>query len=141
MAKEDPTEILQSLDKIFSKFEVGNLEEAAKSGGPVTVNNLDQVVAEMKENIDRLQKKAEDLQKRTGMSKEELEAYVENPDNFSKEEWEVILRIRGALDSFKKQMWSLMKAGPEVARGKPTAPTDSSNKKPGRPKRQHWIPS
>lgn len=52
--------------------------------------------------IDELNENGEKLLEKTGMTREALEAYGSNPNNFTKEQWEALQKIKQMTEEYKK---------------------------------------
>jgi uncharacterized coiled-coil DUF342 family protein len=126
MATQDPVQILKSLEDILQRVSVTPANE-----GKYTAEQLDEMAKDLRSQVEQLKAKADEIQKRTGMSRDQLDEYTNNPDNFSKEEWEAIARIRESIDRFKRQVWAGART---VGEGRPAAA------KEGKGRREHWRP-
>lgn len=131
MASQDPVQMLKSLEESLQKISL-------EPGGHYTASQLDDMAKELRRQVDELKAKADEIQKKTGMSREQLEEYTSNPNNFSKEEWETICRIRDSIDNFKKQIWSSARGPTEAL---PSTTPKSAALKEGKSRRDHWISS
>ena len=98
--------------------------------------DIDQVVERLEESLEQLNDQMEAVYKTTGMSKEELEQYATNPDNFSKEEWQMLEQIRGQLSKFREEAEDVMAGVPQQLEGEGEEP-----KKGRRRRRKHWLQS
>ena len=98
--------------------------------------DIDQVVERLEESLEQLNGQMEAVYKTTGMSKEELEKYATNPDNFSKEEWQMLEQIRGQLSKFREEAEDVMSGVPQQLEGEGEEP-----KKGRRRRRKHWLQS
>jgi uncharacterized coiled-coil DUF342 family protein len=132
MTSQDPIQMLKNLEESLQKISIEHGKE-----GHYTAAQLDDMAKELRRQVDELKAKSEEIQKRTGMTRDQLEEYTSNPDNFSKEEWETISRIRDSIDNFKRQIWSTAR-GPEA---RSTTTPASAALKEGKSRRDHWIPS
>ncbi len=100
--------------------------------------DIDQVVERLEESLEQLNSQMEEVYKTTGMSKEELEQYATNPDNFSKEEWQMLEQIRGQLSEFRREAEDAMAGVPEQIDGEGK---EDEPKKGRRRRRKHWLQS
>jgi uncharacterized coiled-coil DUF342 family protein len=129
--EQDPAQLLKNLEEAISKVSI-----QPESGGKYTAAQLDEMAKELRKQVDELKVKADEIQKRTGMTREELDAYTNNPDNFSNEEWEAICRIRESIDRFKQQVWAAGRTGAD----KRPSPQSAAAKE-GKSRRDHWRPA
>jgi hypothetical protein len=127
----------------------GDVLEILKTGGKTQVNPADidpeQLLKDLQATLDDLRAEADKLSEKTGMSRDELQAYSSNPNNFTKEEWQLLGQIRGELDKYRQQARSLTEAGPEAVFGgikstkRETANPKEAPKKPSGKRRKEWM--
>lgn len=98
--------------------------------------DIDQVVEKLEESLEQLNQQMEEVYKTTGLSKDELEAYATNPDNFSKEEWQMLEQVRGQLSQFREDAEDVMAGVPQQLEGEGEEP-----KKGRRRRRKDWLQS
>lgn len=79
---------------------------------------LRDAVQEMQDTLDRLDGEVEAVTKRTGMSQEQLQQFVENPSNFSREEWDQLQRAKQVVEEFHTNMWKAFGKDPSVEQKK-----------------------
>ncbi|MGE3955060.1 MAG: hypothetical protein AB7F31_07765 [Parachlamydiales bacterium] len=98
---------------------------------------LEEVVERLEESLETLNEEMDKIYKNTGMSRQQIEEYASNPDNFSKEEWKLLNEVREELDLFRQEAESVLGpvpaevgAGPVVERAAP--------KKGGPKKKKGW---
>lgn len=95
-----------------------------------------EVISKTQERLDDLTEQAEAIYKRTGMNREQLEAYASNPNNFSKEQWEALQKVKEACEKYKRE--ARIKIGEEQIEEKVEK---ERKKEPQRfAKKKHWIP-
>lgn len=68
--------------------------------------NMTEVMAEVQEEIKEIKARSEAIFDATevSMSPDELEAYLQNPSNFSKDDWELLESIKSETDQCKKEI-------------------------------------
>lgn len=97
-----------------------------------------ELISKTQDKLDDLTLKAEEIYQRTGMTRQQLEAYASNPNNFSKEQWEMLEKVRFACEKYKQEAIRRIDDGnfeEMVAKQK-------EKKQLGRfAKKKHWIPS
>ncbi len=73
--------------------------------GEAELENLDleEVVEKLEGALDTLNTEMDQIYKDTGMNREQIEEYAQNPDNFSKEEWKLLGEVREELDLFREE--------------------------------------
>lgn len=104
--EEEPSNIFDAAAKQAGEKKKGkdlrSSQKPQKKGPPPK----DEEVNSMFKRIDTLQKdlekKLEDLYEKGGISHKELETYLINPDNFTKEEWQ---RVHKNRDRFLNLIW------------------------------------
>jgi hypothetical protein len=95
------------------------------------------LIGKSQARIDDLTLKAEEIFRRTGMSREELEAYAANPNNFTKEQWEAIQKVKDACQRYKQEARKQIK-DPEY---ETKVEAQKRKKQPHRfAKKKNWIP-
>ncbi len=91
---------------------------------PADINGL---VKKMEHTLADLNHKAEELYQATGMTKEQLKAFSEDPNNFSPEEWRAIEEIRSEMEKFEERAEEIMNESHtsllETSPSKEAAPT------------------
>jgi len=90
-----------------------NLQEAYRAGSEKQREEIHDMLSEMREKISEQTKI---LCNNLGLSEEELVAYAENPDNFSKDEWELLKEANKKMNSAKKEFAYVKR--PKTKRGK-----------------------
>ena len=97
-----------------------------------------EVITKTQDKINELNQEAEKIYASTGMTKEELEAYSQNPNNFSKEQWEILENVRAECNEFKQKAYSIIpKADVAEAEKGPKTPVKKKKKKPG--SKKGWM--
>ena len=75
------------------------------------IEDIDVVLEKVHGLIEQLNSQSDRLLKELGMNKDQMTHYLENPQNFSKEQWEVIQFMKQEADKFQKAVKSL---SPEI---------------------------
>ncbi|MFZ0564851.1 MAG: hypothetical protein WAM28_01495 [Chlamydiales bacterium] len=97
----------------------------------------DELIEKTQDRIDELNEKSEEIFKRIGMDKEQLEVYVSDPSNFTKEQWEALEKVKEACENYKKEAKALL----EETQFEKKTPPERRKKIPRREgKRKYWIP-
>ena len=121
MVNESEKELVSALKQIMNMYDIdldGEILSKDEEGDEIV--DYSEVISKTQEKIDQLTQKAEEIYKRTGMSREELLQYAGNPNNFTKTEWESLEQVRDACDSMKQQTTHLLeKPQKEMLRHKP----------------------
>lgn len=91
--------ILNSLDKI--KAIRKQIESARKNK-----ENMTEVMAQVQEEIRKIKRDSEVVFEsgKVNMSPEELESHLQNPSNFSKDDWSLLETIKAETDLCKKEI-------------------------------------
>jgi hypothetical protein len=87
--------------------------------------------------IDKLNRKANEICTKMGVSREELSRAVEEPANFGSDEWKAIQAIRQQVDEFHK---SLMQAIFQQKNENLVKTTREEQKKQPLKGRKNWLP-
>lgn len=124
-------EVLKQFDITLEPQEVSEDEKKTERYG-----DYSEIISKTQAKLDELNEKGEELLKRTGMTREQLEAFASNPANFNQEQWEALQKLKEATEEFKRQSFSI--AGKEEE-GRPVE--KKQKKQPHRfGKKKHWIP-
>jgi len=131
-------EIREALKDVLALYDI-ELEEETESEEEAKeqrYGDYSEIISKTQERLDDLNEKAEMIFKRTGMTREELEAYASNPNNFTKEQWEALQKVKEACDKYKRE--ARARIGEEAFEEKVEK---NKKKQPGRfAKKKHWIP-
>lgn len=99
--------------------------------------DIDQVVERLEESLEQLSTQMEEVYEKTGMTKEQLEEYATNSENFSKGEWQMLEQIRGQLAKFQEEANTVLAGAPEL----PEELKEEESKKGRRRRRKNWLQS
>jgi L-lactate utilization protein LutC len=99
--------------------------------------DIDQVVERLEESLEQLSTQMEEVYEKTGMTKEQLEEYAANPENFSKAEWQMLEQIRGQLSKFREEADAVLAGAAEI----PKEMEEEESKKGRRRRRKNWLQS
>lgn len=97
--------------------------------------DISDVINSVKGDLEKLNTAAEEVYERTGMSKEEILNYVKDPDNFSKDEWEVLEKVKQETDSCKDEILK------SINKESISDIVKQSKKKKTKKKKKRWLPS
>ncbi|AHK63650.1 hypothetical protein BOKEGFJH_00772 [Chlamydia avium] len=95
------------------------------------------------EKIQELDKRSQEILRQTGMTREQMEVFANNPDNFSPEEWLALENIRASCDEYKKETEAIINEvskelgfedSTKTTKKKPKTTSTKKNKK------KNWIP-
>lgn len=126
-------EIRKAIDTVLKVYDI-ELEEAPPVHPSADFSDL---ISHAQTQIDRLTEKAEEIYKRTGMTREQLEAYASNRNNFTEEQWDALQKVKDACEKYKKEAKQMLPKFEERVE-KPKV----VEKQPQRfSKKKRWIPS
>jgi hypothetical protein len=137
--KESP-ELSNMLEDVLGILrESSNLEQL---GQP---EDVQAVVKHMEKSLAELTERAEQLYAATGMNKEQLQQFSENPENFTEAEWALLTQVRNEVQKFQEEA----ERGMHESIDKTTAAVTASHRKPSkkgkskssskRVKRKNWM--
>ncbi len=135
MASQGEEEIRKALEGVLKLYDIKLDAPTEREDGS---NDYSEIMGKTQAKIDDLTEKAEEIYRRTGMTREQLEAYAANPNNFTKEQWEAIQKVKEACDKYKQEARNQIideqfeQKAQSGAKGKQTARFA---------KKKHWIPS
>ncbi len=139
MAERPEDEIKQALNDFLKLYNIeADLDKPAEEEeeGERPYGGYSDVMSKTQAKLDELNAKAEDMLKKSKMTREELDAYGANPDNFTAEQWEVLERIRAGADKLKQQAQEYI--GIENLKRKAENEREAQMQKFGKKKR--WLP-
>jgi hypothetical protein len=139
MASQGEEEIREALEEVLKLYDI-KLEEPPSETieeRKQRVNDYSDIIGKTQAKLDDLTEKAEEIYTRTGMSHEQLEAYAANPNNFTKEQWAALQKVKEACERYKQEAKS--RIGDTQFEQKVEA--QERKKQPQRfAKKKHWIP-
>lgn len=103
--------------------------------------DIHKIIEKIQNDLKEFDLKTDEVCKRTGMSREQLEKYVSNPSNFSAEEWKVLQKVKIDVESFKNKIWDAIEKDPneEIEKQKKNEQKSKSRRMKGMQKK-NWIP-
>ncbi len=137
MQEEDSsTKMKNAFVEVLKKFNLPLELDQVESAPEKAEEGFSDLISVTQEKLDELHERGEELLRKTGMSREQLEAYAANPNNFSKEQWEALKKLKEATDSFKREV--------RVAVGEEQFGKSVERKQKKQQhrfgKKKHWIP-
>lgn len=141
MNNNSAQKIIDSIKQILSIYKIDfdpTFEAALDSDSE---ENYQYLIEKTQEKIQELDRRSQEILLQTGMTKEQMEIFSSNPDNFSNEEWQALEKIRSSCEAYKKETEALInevsfELGGENLLSSQTY-TSSANKKN---KKKNWIP-
>ena len=104
--EEGSAELLRkSLEElmVLEGIELDEFEPDADEEKALRSGDYSEMIDKSQEALDELNEKADQMYQKLGMSKDELFAYAENPNNFSKEQWEALSKVKHEADLLKRR--------------------------------------
>lgn len=137
MGTED--EIREALEGVLKLYDI-KLDDLQNEGAESTKEreeDYSEIIGKTQARLDDLNEKAEEIYKRTGMSREQMEAYSSNPNNFTPEQWEALKKVKDACEKYKREARNRI-ADPQFEQ---KVEQQQRKKQPHRfAKKKHWIP-
>ena len=133
----DFTELQKEMNNIIEDVKKAielpiDAEGKMAGGAQLTLEDLEKLLERTQGVVDKLNRQATEMAAEKGLSRDEMAHYVENPKNFSGEEWKAMQSMKTQVDQFQKM---LMRS---VIAGQGSAPKEEKGR-PGKQKRD-WIP-
>ncbi|QXE27556.1 hypothetical protein JJJ19_02685 [Chlamydia buteonis] len=127
MNSNSAQKIIDSIKQILTLYNIDfdpSFGSALSSDSEVDYEYL---MEKTQEKIQELDKRSQEILQQTGMTREQMEVFANNPDNFSPEEWLALENIRSSCNEYKKETEALIN---EVTKelGGETPPPNSNNK-------------
>jgi len=138
MAKSED-EIRSALEDVLRLYdiELDELPAESEEAKDQRKGDYSEIVGKTQAKLDDLTEKAEEIYRRTGMTREQLETYAANPNNFSREQWEALQKVKEACERYKQE--AIGRIGDQQFEQK--IETQQRKKQPQRfAKKKHWIP-
>lgn len=103
MNSKSAQKIIDSIKQILTIYKI---DFDPSFGSALTLDsqeNYEYLLQKTQEKIQELDKRAQDILNQTGMTREQMEVFANNPDNFSPEEWLALENIRASCNEYKKR--------------------------------------
>lgn len=133
MADSDE-ELSSAIEDVLAMYDI-KLDKQKEEFNHVA-EDYSEVISKTQKRLDDLNERAEEIFKRTGMTREQLEKYATNPKNFTKEQWESLQKVKEACEEYKKAAFERVgcdESGEKVKKEKKKEPHRFAKKK-------NWIP-
>jgi hypothetical protein len=88
------------------------LHESAETP-PAEDIDYDKALQELEHSLAELKEQTDEVYSTVGLTREEVDEYTHNPDNFSKEEWKMLEEVRGELGIIQSNAEEALKLTPE----------------------------
>lgn len=141
MAGNTEEEIREALREVLSLYDIDLEEEMDKAAKnekkEEPVGDYGELISKTQQKLDDLNEKAEEIYKRTGMTREQLEVYAANPSNFTREQWEALQKVKEACEKYKRESRARL-GGDEFDKRIEKAPKKKQTQRFA--KKKHWIP-
>lgn len=101
VTKEKQKEMTAAIEEVLNLHNVqidAMVKQAAGEEG-----DFSGILAQCEERLAEMKANAEEMLKKSGMTQEQLEAYVSNRANFSREEWEILENTKKTCEEIKLQ--------------------------------------
>ncbi|MCH9610236.1 MAG: hypothetical protein S4CHLAM81_00590 [Chlamydiales bacterium] len=137
MVSDAEKELVGALKQVMQMYDIKLDDEILKEAEGEEVIDYSEVISKTQDKIDELTMKAEEIYKKTGMSREELLEYASNPNNFTRSEWESLEQVREACDQMKNQTSHMLeRPQKELERQKPAS---SKKQKRKFASKKNWL--
>ncbi len=104
MVNKDEEGIMNALEEVLTLYDI-KLDDVAPSAEEEKAErygDYSEIISKSQDKLDDLNQKSEEILAQTGMTREELESYGANPDNFTPEQWEGLQKVKEECEKFKK---------------------------------------
>ena len=129
-------EIREALEGVLKLYDI-QLEEKSSDEEKPPEGDYSDIIGKAQAKLDDLNEKAEEIYKRTGMTREQLESYAANPNNFTKEQWDALQKVRVACEKYKRDAINRI----EDPQFEQKVEIQERKKQPQRfAKKKHWLP-
>ncbi len=132
MGKEE--ELYKSVEEILKLYNI-ELEPDSLTPNDDEVVDYAEAISKTREKLDELNEQAQEIYDEMGMSPEELDAYGSNPDNFTKEQWDALQKVKQECEGFKQRALSSVDGTAHETKAEPP----KKKKKRKLVKRKDWM--
>jgi BMFP domain-containing protein YqiC len=133
MASKSEQDIRVALEEVLRLYDI-KLDLPTEEGW----EDYSEMIDKTQDKLDDLNAKAEEIFKRTGMNRDQLETYAANPNNFTKEQWEGLQKVKEACERYKQEARSRI----NDTQFEQKIEKQKQKKKPRLfAKKKQWIPS
>ena len=96
---------LKDVFKSFLKeFRIGEIDSFVEGlDEPLEGKNIDDMLQIIEKAREKIQSKVDELYTGTNLERKEVEGFMDNPNNFSKPEWQAIEKFRVNVDKYVKE--------------------------------------
>ncbi|WP_201456494.1 hypothetical protein [Chlamydia sp. 17-3921] len=141
MNSKSAQKIIDSIKQILTIYKIDFDPSFGSALTSDSQEDYEYLIQKTQEKIQELDKRAQDILAQTGMTREQMEVFSNNPDNFSPEEWLALENIRASCEDYKKETETLinevtqdLKETPNQQQKKSKVSSTKKNKK------KNWIP-
>lgn len=131
------------VDQIKEILQLYGIDVETNGSEPQDKNiNYADLMKKTQNKVDELNSQADELIRKLGMSREEIENYSQNPQNFSKEQWEMLQKVRRECEVFKeKTIKALDEAGAQVIEQQKPEKNNPTKRKEKKKfvKKKNWL--
>jgi hypothetical protein len=100
--------ISNSLKEFLDLFEIKiEIPENRERSAAEVHGNYTEIVNQTQAKLDEYNQKGEEILKNTGMTREQLEAYASDPNNFTPEQWEGLKKLKAATEEIRKRTYRI----------------------------------
>nr|CRI41772.1 Protein CPn_0742/CP_0003/CPj0742/CpB0770 [Chlamydia pneumoniae]CRI42865.1 Protein CPn_0742/CP_0003/CPj0742/CpB0770 [Chlamydia pneumoniae]CRI43984.1 Protein CPn_0742/CP_0003/CPj0742/CpB0770 [Chlamydia pneumoniae]CRI47370.1 Protein CPn_0742/CP_0003/CPj0742/CpB0770 [Chlamydia pneumoniae]CRI51920.1 Protein CPn_0742/CP_0003/CPj0742/CpB0770 [Chlamydia pneumoniae] len=141
MNSKSAQKIIDSIKQILTIYNIDFDPSFGSSLSSDSDADYEYLITKTQEKIQELDKRAQEILTQTGMSKEQMEVFANNPDNFSPEEWLALEKVRSSCDEYRKETENLINEitldlHPTKESKRPKQKLSSTKKN----KKKNWIP-
>ncbi len=103
-AKEELDSIYETTLLIFEvPYDLETKKPVAREE-PISDDEHDRILERVRLRIKRLRSKTQTIQNELNMSHDDMITFLENPNNFTSDQWEILQEMRKQIDSFRSQI-------------------------------------
>lgn len=109
MSQSANDNISDALKEFLSLFDIklDSPKESERSSAEI-YGNYSEIVSQTQAKLDEFNQKGEEILKQTSMTREQIEVYASNPNNFTAEQWEALKKLKEATDNLRKRTYRVV---------------------------------
>lgn len=138
MSESSNDKMRQAFEEVLKQFDI-TLDMSLANEDEEKIErygNYSDIVSKTQEKLDEMHEKGEEMLAKTGMTRDQLDTFASNPNNFNPEQWEALQKLKQATEDFKRQVRSI---------GGESTVAKSVERKPKKQqhrfgKKKDWIP-
>lgn len=103
-AKQELDSIYETTLRIFEVPYDPETKQPVARDEPLSKEEHDRILERVQARISRLRSRTQQIQNELNMSHDDMISFLENPNNFTPEQWEILQEMKKQIDAFRSQV-------------------------------------